>query len=201
MNVYVESNFVLELALLQEQSTSCEEILGLCETRGVQLVVPAYSLAEPYETLTRRQKKRKRLKQEIDAELGQIARTATYAGRLDGFRDVTALLMNIDVEESKRLEEVCSRLTKTAEVIPLDTSVLSASTQYQRTHRFAPQDALVYSAVLSHLERARAPQSCFLNRNSRDFDDQTVVEQLERYNCKLLPRFDSGSRFILNTLR
>ena len=134
-------------------------------------------------------------------ELGQIARTATYAGRLDGFRDVTALLMNIDVEESKRLEEVCSRLTKTAEVIPLDTSVLSASTQYQRTHRFAPQDALVYSAVLSHLERARAPRSCFLNRNSRDFDDQTVVEQLERYNCKLLPRFDAGSRFILNTLR
>ena len=201
MNVYVESNFVLELALLQEQSTSCEEILGLCETGSVQLVVPAYSLAEPYETLTRRQKRRKRLKEELDAELGQIARTATYAERLDGFRDVTALLMNIDDEESKRLEEVRARLTETAEVIPLDTSVLSASTQYQRTHRFAPQDALVYSAVLSHLERARAPRSCFLNRNSRDFDDQTVIEQLERYNCKLLPRFDSGSRFILNTLR
>ena len=56
MNVYIESNFVLELALLQEQSSSCEEILGLCESRGVRFVVPAYSLAEPYETLTRRQK-------------------------------------------------------------------------------------------------------------------------------------------------
>ena len=54
MNVYVESNFVLELALLQEQSASCEEILGLCEAGRVQLVVPAYSLAEPYETLVRR---------------------------------------------------------------------------------------------------------------------------------------------------
>ncbi|MDE0459501.1 MAG: hypothetical protein OXI15_19595 [Chromatiales bacterium] len=201
MNVYVESNFVLELALLQEQSTSCEEILGLGETSGVQLVVPAYSLAEPYETLTRRQRQRKRLKEELDAELRQIARTATYAERLDGFRDVTALLMNIGDEESKRLEEVCSRLTKAAEVIPLDASVLSASTQYQRIHGFAPQDALVYSTVLSHLEQARATRSCFLNRNSRDFDDQTVVEQLERYNCKLLPRFDSGSHFILNALR
>lgn len=169
MNVYVESNFVLELALLQEQSRSCEEILGLCETRGVQLVVPAYSLAEPYETLTRRQKKRKRLKQEIDAELGQIARTATYAERLDGFRDVTELLMNIDDEESKRLEEVCSRLTKTAEVIPLDASVLSASTQYQRIHDFAPQDALVYSAVLSHLERARAPRKGSLHARGESY--------------------------------
>ena len=57
------------------------------------------------------------------------------------------------------------------------------------------------STVLSHLEQARASRSCFLNRNSRDFGDQTVVEQLERYNCKLLPRFDSGSRFIFNALR
>ena len=201
MNVYVESNFVLELALLQEQTESCEEILSLCETGTVQLVVPAYSLAEPYETLSRRQKQRKRLKKEIDDVLGQIARTATYAERLDGFRDVTALLVNIDDEESKRLEEVRSRLTKTADVIPLDASVLSASARYQRTHRFAPQDALVYSTVLSHLERARAPQSCFLNRNSRDFDDQTVVEELEHYNCKLLPGFDSGSQFIRSTLR
>ena len=199
MNVYVESNFVLELALLQEQYTSCEEILGLCETSGVRLVVPAYSLAEPYETLTRRQKQRKRFKEELDAELGQIARTATYADRLGGFRDLTALLMNIGDEETKRLEEVRSRLVKAAEVIPLDASVLTASTQYQHTHGFSPQDALVYSAVLSHLDRNRAPQSCFLNRNSRDFDDQNVVEQLERYNCKLLPRFDSGYRFILNT--
>ena len=36
MNVYVESNFVLELALLQEQSGSCEEILSLAE--GVDLL-------------------------------------------------------------------------------------------------------------------------------------------------------------------
>ena len=27
MNIYLESNFVLELALLQEQSASCEQIL------------------------------------------------------------------------------------------------------------------------------------------------------------------------------
>ena len=40
MNVYVESNFVLELALLQEQWTSCEAILTLCEAKSVQLVVP-----------------------------------------------------------------------------------------------------------------------------------------------------------------
>lgn len=55
MNVYVESNFVLELALLQEQHVACEEILLLCERGTLRLVMPAYCLMEPYETLGRRQ--------------------------------------------------------------------------------------------------------------------------------------------------
>lgn len=53
MNVYVESNFVLGLALAQEQFESCEEILSLCEAGRIRLDVPAFSLAEPNETLAR----------------------------------------------------------------------------------------------------------------------------------------------------
>jgi predicted nucleic acid-binding protein len=75
VNVYVESNFVLELALLQEQHTSCEELMRLCEEGRIQLVIPAYSLAEPYETLTRRHRQRKRMKAELDDQLRQLART------------------------------------------------------------------------------------------------------------------------------
>lgn len=39
MNIYVESNFVLELALVQEQHASCEEIVGLSEARRATLVM------------------------------------------------------------------------------------------------------------------------------------------------------------------
>ncbi len=202
MNVYVESNFVLELAFLQEQCSSCEKILSLCETRRIQLLIPAYSLAEPYETLTRRQKRRKRIKEEFDAELQQIARTSAYVDRLGDLHDLTALLIKLADEEEMRLEDVRSRLMRITEVIPLDASVVSvAAMQYQQTHGFSPQDALVYSSVLSHLERINAPQSCFLNRNSKEFDNQIVVEQLNGNDCKLLPRFDSDHELILNALR
>ena len=114
-------------------------------------VVPAYSLAEPYETLTRRQKQRKRLTEELDAELGRIARTATYAERLDGFCDVTALLMNIGDEESKRLEEVCSRLTKAA----------SDSTRCFRAERL---DAIPAYPWLRAARRARLLHRSFASR-------------------------------------
>jgi predicted nucleic acid-binding protein len=119
VNVYVESNFVLELALLQEQHASCEEILRLSEAESIHLVIPAYSIAEPYETLVRRHNQRKRMKADLDDELRQLARTTTYAQRLIGFHDLTVLLIDSADEEAKRLEEIRTRLLKAAEIIPL----------------------------------------------------------------------------------
>jgi predicted nucleic acid-binding protein len=158
VNVYVETNFVLELALLQEQHGSCGDLLRLCEEGRIQLVIPAYSLAEPYETLTRRHRQR------------------------------------------KRLEGVRSHLLQVAEVIPLEASLLAAATQYQRTHGLSPQDALVYASILLHLKQRQTLQSCFLNRNAKDFDDPDLVEELDVYNCKLLPQFDAGYQFVLSCL-
>lgn len=61
MNIYVETNFVLELFFQQEQFTSCEEILKLCEARQAKIIIPAYSLAEPHEKLIRQARNRKEL--------------------------------------------------------------------------------------------------------------------------------------------
>ena len=196
MNIYLESNFVLELALLQEQSASCEQILSLGEAGRVRLAVPAYSLAEPYETLVRRQRKRRKMKEALDGELRQLSRSAAYEDQLGRFRDLTALLISSADEEDRRLEEVRSRLIETADLIPLEASVLAAVARYRH---FSPQDALVYSAVLAHLERDYARPSCFLNKD-KDFGDQDVLEELGGYNCKLFPRFDSGCQYILDRL-
>lgn len=201
MNVYVESNFVLELALLQEQSDSCEQLLDLCGSGRTALAIPAYSLAEPYETLIRRRNQRRQIKRDLDDELKQIARTATYADRVDRFEELTAMLISSADEGVRRLEEVLTKVIEVAEVISLDAAVLRASIRYQQTHDFSPQDAIVYATVISDLVR-RSPdeRKCFLNRNLKDFDDQVVVDELQAHRCKLLPRFDSGLKFILSNL-
>ena len=53
MRVYVESNFVLELVLEQEQHQACEEILTLAASRTIELALPAFALIEPYESMVR----------------------------------------------------------------------------------------------------------------------------------------------------
>jgi hypothetical protein len=45
MNIYVETNFVLELAFVQEQHESCEQIIGLCEAGRTTLVLPAFCMS------------------------------------------------------------------------------------------------------------------------------------------------------------
>ena len=57
MTVYVESNFVLEQALQQEQCDACDEILNLADSDTILLVVPAFSLAEPHQALALKEKK------------------------------------------------------------------------------------------------------------------------------------------------
>lgn len=200
MNVYVESNFVLELALLQEQQASCEEILRLCEQGKVRLIVPAYSLAEPHETLVRRHKQRRRMKADLDEELRQLARTVTFTQRLSGLQDLTALLIDSADEEVRRLENVQSRLLKAAEIVSLEVPIFQAAMQYQRIHDLSPGDAIVYASVLAHLRQSAVEHNCFLNRNSKDFDDPEIIEELNRHNCILIPRFNDGYRYLLSRL-
>jgi hypothetical protein len=63
-----------------------------------------------------------------------------------------------------------------------------------------PQDALVYASVLHHLRRYQPQQACFLNRNSKDFDSPDIVEELNQFNCRMIPRFDRGYSFLQSQL-
>lgn len=199
MQVYVESNFVLELALRQEQWRSCDNIVKLCEEGSVQLILPSYCLAEPHEALVRRRKRRTRVREDVEGELKQLARTDFYGDRLEEFRELASFLIGSAEDEDGRLTVVTSQLLQLAEVISLDASVLAASTDYRQRHGLSPQDAIVYASVLSHLQARRVSVSCFLNRD-KDFGDEYVVEELRNCGCELLQSFDVGYRYVVDNV-
>ena len=59
------------------------------------------------------------------------------------------------------------------------------------------QDAIVLASVLAHLDLHNPPESCFLNRNSKDFDDPDVRERLETRGCKFFVTFEDGLRYVV----
>jgi hypothetical protein len=78
MNVYVESNFVLEHALEQEECDSCSEIIQLASQGRITLLIPAFSLAEPHQVIASKAKARSRLSAELSAQLGELGRSKPH---------------------------------------------------------------------------------------------------------------------------
>ncbi len=83
-----------------------------------------------------------------------------------------------------------------AEIIPLTLDILKDAATYEAPYDLTPQDALVYASVITHLRLNKPPVSCFLNRNSKDFDNPDIVDELSQNNCTMIPRFDHGYGFI-----
>ncbi|MDF5727880.1 MAG: PIN domain-containing protein [Rhizonema sp. PD38] len=201
MNVYVETNFVLELVFQQEQFVSCEQILQLSEAGRIKLAIPAYSLAEPHEKLNRQAKSRREIQQILDTELRQLARTASYTTRINSIQDIANLLVQSNLDESQRFVHYRDRLLKNTEVIPLTADILTEAAIYEEPYDLSSQDALVYASVISHLRHNQPTVACFLNRNSRDFDSPDIVNELSKFNCRMIPRFDHGYDFIQSQLQ
>ena len=78
MTVYVESNFVLELALEQEECDSCNAIVELANRGLVVLAVPAFSLAEPHVAIAGKEKARNQLRRDLDAHVRDLARSRPH---------------------------------------------------------------------------------------------------------------------------
>jgi len=202
MIVYVESNFVLELALEQEQYASCDAIVTICESGEARLVIPAFCIAEPYETLGRRAIERGQLKISLANELKLLSRSQSYKSAVDTLQYVTEVLIGSGKEENRRLHEAFERILKISEIVPLEQKLLAAAAKFQSDLDLKPPDSIVYASVLQHLATADvAINKCFLNRNSKDFDNPDIEAALNSHGCKLLFRFDSGFNYIQSQIR
>jgi predicted nucleic acid-binding protein len=200
VNVYVETNFILELTFEQEQCASCEQVLHLCETEKARIIIPAYSLAELHEKLNRQARLRRELQQSLDAELRQLSRSGSYKNRISSLQNIGSLITQSNEEEQSRFSNYRQRLLNTGEVIALTPNVLLQAASYEANYTLSPQDAIVYASVLEHLRLNQPQQSCFLNRNSKDFGNPDIVDELAQLNCRMIPRFDHRYQFIQSVL-
>ena len=196
MIVYVESNFVLELALLQEEHDSCDAIIMLAETRDIELVVPAFSLAEPYEALVRRSRQRADLHSRLTTELWELSRSRSYAEIAERSKEITNVLVQSMEAEKRQLDTTLARLAACAEVIPMGVDILKAGMQLQMRLNLSPQDSIVYSSILAHLVSATNGPKCFLNKDAKDFVTPDIQEQLGGYQCRLITRFSDGLSYL-----
>lgn len=197
MIVYVESNFILELVLLQDQYKSCENILELCQKGKIDLVLPAFCVAETFHTQVSKTRVREELSRKVTDEIRQLSRSKPYEEVISELGNIASFFLKVSEEQIARFHQTLDRTLKTAEIIPLDSKILSFADKLQSAHKFStPQDSVVLASVLSHLSKIAVGKKCFLERDEKDFKDPDIVDILEKYDCKIFYRFDSGYQYI-----
>lgn len=201
MTVYVESNFVLELVFKQEQYQNCQKILSLCEAGKVNLVLPAFCIAESYDAFIRKSKARDALRKKLGEEFEQLSRGTLPKNQIAILKEVIELLLRTNKEEKQRLHKILERILKVSKLIPMISEILTLSATFWEPLELSLQDSIVYASVVHHLNTHNATLKCFLNRNSKDFNQLDIQETLTRHNCKLLFSFETGYNYIQSQVR
>ncbi len=200
MIVYIESNFILELVRLQDEAEACSEILALAGEGRLRLVLPAFSVAEPFDVVRRSSSERKYLQTQVEKQLRLLGRSTNYEAQLAQAAEVTALLIESGRVETERLHEVLVRVLEVTEVIPVTSAVLRNALEAQREHGLSLQDAVVFTSVLEHARSAGAEQKCFLERDAKDFVTPDVETALDRHDCRIISSFVGGVGFVRSQL-
>jgi len=201
MNIYCETNFFLEIVFLQEQSKHCKKIISLCRKKKINLIIPAYSFAEALYKLEAQRKKRENFQRELNSQLGQLAQTIQYTSQIKNFRNLDTFLTQNVEEEKKRFEKYRKDLIKIAEIIAFDTQTMKQVKQIESRYNLTLQDAIIFSSILSHLQQNKLSQNCFLNRNSKDFSQPSIVNLLKKFNCKFFADFEKAYNFINSQIK
>lgn len=187
ITVYVESNFVLELVLEQAEHEACEAILKLASQ--IDLAIPAFALIEPYQTIERHRDSRRVLAQQVDDQLKYLQRTRSLAEQASDLKGVFA---RAEQRASEEYARVRTELTQRARLLPLTADVWSSSTVLLDRGLRLP-DAVMLATVLGDPNR-QSGGACFLNSDAKDF--AAFGDDLDAIDCKLIPRFSDGLRFI-----
>lgn len=199
MDVFVESNFILELAFLQGQHLACGRILAGALAERYRLQVPQYALTEVFQTLRYRSNERAEQQGYFQREIEQHRRE-TDADLVDT-DNLVRLLNNLLTErttaQTARLYATTAQLVRVALGPPLTTEVLTEAQTVQARHGVSPQDALVYASVLAGLRLlpTEAPK-LFITRNPRDFEQPLIIEELRVLNCRLMSNFQGAAQWL-----
>lgn len=192
MIVYVESNYLLELAFFQEQHSQCQTLLGHAEAGRVQLAIPAFSIGECLERIVRRTTQRKMIQATVGTEIRELERSLPYASLSNQLAALTRSLVAGSEDDRLRYDDGLARMLDCADFIPLDKEVIRRSVQVRDDLGLSPQDSTILASVVVHLESHRPSTALFINKNSKDFDNPDITELLRGLSCELKTDFNAG---------
>lgn len=212
MIVYVETNFVLEMAFEQNQHQAVNEILKLAENGKINLVFPGFSISESLSKVTRQSRDREQFHKSLVTELQKLSGSKSYQQSVRDLDPVLALLQNAISKEPDRLLSVLEQVLKVGTSLELDISSFNQAQAYKVQLGTSIEDSIIYSSIISDLKRRPYKDAkLFLSKDAKAFGNkkdkrkadvyQLIEIELESYGCKYITEFKDGLGYIESELR
>lgn len=205
MIVYVESNFVLELALEQEQWAAANAILALAEQRKIKLAFPGFVLSEPFEQIARERRERNSLYNSLLKSLAYLQRSEPHRNILFTMEPVVKVLKEAPFRQFERLHIIFEKLLGVGECVDVNTACFRNALNYQQRLGLSPQESIIYAAMIGNLKaRSNDEVKSFLRRDRKAFDgedNRPIKVELATYNCRYIGSFQQGLDYIEHALQ
>jgi hypothetical protein len=195
MIVVVETNFIVELVLQQEQSHACDNIVALCSSSaGVRMVIPAFAVAEAGMNLENRTGKRRTLVQnDLPKHAREMGRSKPLRRVEEIVEELRAELGQAELEEASRWLDFRVHL-EDLEIIPLTAATFAETVAIQLGREIQKlPDAIILASLKGFLEELRGNGShvpvLFVSRDDDAFTAPAVLKQLRVLGCTYINSF------------
>jgi predicted nucleic acid-binding protein len=199
--VYAETNFLLELAYLQERCESCGEILALCQASRISLIVPAFSISEARRVWDTRLSERNVFEQRLIRLIRELARSQPFKTVPESSKDLLAALTASGEDARDRLEQVISTIARFGSIQPLAGQDLAGAIVLEKKFSLSPSDAIVLASIMAHLGSAAPGPKCFVSQDAKGFANPGIHDELAGFECKVLVNFADAAGYVGNVLR
>jgi predicted nucleic acid-binding protein len=192
----VESNFVLEIALGQEQAEEAKAILDLAERGSIKLSIPTFALSEPFSTITQRSRRRRSVYLSVTDEIRELGRSVHHQQLVSSVAAAMPDLLSADDTERMSLSLTIARILNVADVIPMDAATFNAAMDHRSRYGLDYEDAIILASIIRAMgSQTTDDPKCFISRNWGDFDEAGIRAELAGVGVTYLPNFRRGLEF------
>src|SRR5947208_876492 len=131
MIVYVESNFVLEIALEQKQASAARSILSLAESHQIELAYPSFVLSEPFDSIMRTRREYDVLRQSLLKALNDLKRSEPHKQVALDFKPALNVLENVCIRQIDLLYSTFEQLLSIGRCINIDVLIFKDAAPYR----------------------------------------------------------------------
>lgn len=198
MNVYVETNFLLNLGLHQEGVDAATSILTSAEHGKIDLVIPAMALMEAITTMEAKRRERERVIKDLKDQASQLKRSKNLKP-LESIEATIGVLVNLNDNEAVAIQESIQRALSCCRVLSPTAAIMDLGIGAQHDRELQPQDSVIFASIYQDLKSMSTPvPSCFVSTDP-DLIGK-IFETLKNHNCKCFISFDEAQRYFDATL-